>query len=222
MRNRSDCFSILAAVEVMAMALAIVTMISSPSDAATLRRAGSTGAASSGGQDTFFSGYFDFGSGSTLDNMIRLENPTAASGNLCAMIYIFDTREELGECCGCLLTPNQIRYGSIKGVIGSVWVGDPPNKGVIQIITAAPNKVGSLNQCSPLQSYLPTPTLNGWITHAQNFSGISSLTEVPLTDNGSADVSESNLLITTCGGLVGNASGFGICTCPTSDELGIP
>ncbi len=220
MLNRTDCKSALIRAGMLAMTLGLLTMLVATVEAATLRRAGSSGADAGNGQDTFLSGYFDFGSGATLDNMIRLENPTAVSGNLCAMIYIFDSQEELGACCGCLLTPNQIRYGSFKQVIGNLWVGNPPTKGVIQIVSAAPNN--AVTQCSPFQSYTPTPTLNGWITHAQTFAGISSLTEVSLTDDGNADASEASLLLTRCGGLIGNGSGFGTCTCPTSDEFGIP
>jgi len=204
------------------LAFAFAIAIASSANAATLRRGNNAGADSSSAQSTFISGYFDFGSGSTLDNMIRLENPTAANGNICAMIYLFDSRESLGECCGCLLTPNQIRYGSMKQMIGSLWIGDPPNKGVIQIISAAPNKAAIPTQCAATQTYVPTPALNGWLTHAQTFSGISSLTEVPMTDEGDADASEASLLLSRCGALVGNGSGAGICTCPTSDEFGIP
>ena len=61
----------------------------------------------SGGADpgTFLTGYFDTAPGSEAfgagDNALRIENPTAANGDLCAMIYIFDASEELG-CCGCV------------------------------------------------------------------------------------------------------------------------
>jgi len=184
--------------------------------AATLRRGSSAGSAQSAGQSTFLSGYFDLGAGSTLDNAIRLENPTAVSGNICAMIYVFDAGEEMGECCGCLLTPNQMRYGTIKQIIGTQqWVGITPVHGVVQIVSATPN---SLGQCLPTQTYVPTPTLNGWITHAQTVAGITDLTEVSLTDNGDADPTESVSLISRCASLIGNGSGAGHCTCPTSDE----
>jgi hypothetical protein len=202
-----------------AIALASIIIATATVHADTLRRGSSLSAAGSSGQDTFFSGYFDFGTGSTVDNAIKLENPTAIDGNICAMIYVFDTREEMGECCGCLLTPNQIRYGSIKALIGSKWIGQLPSQGVIQIVSAVPNNGAS---CAPTTSYLATPTLDGWITHAQTMSGISSLTEVPLTDNGNTDSAEGNNLVFLCGAIQGNGSGFGVCTCPTSDEAGIP
>ena len=202
-----------------ALALAWMIIAAGTVNAATLRRGASLGADGSNGQDTFFSGYFDFGTGSTLDNMIKLENPTAVNGNLCAMIYVFDSREEMGECCGCLLTPNQVRYGSVKTLIGGKWIGQLPTRGVIQVVSALPNNGAS---CAPTTNYLATPTLDGWITHAQTISSISSLTEVPLTDNGNTDAAEGSNLVFLCGAIVGNGSGFGVCTCPTSDESGVP
>jgi hypothetical protein len=217
MSDRSDCKSFLAWAGILAMVFGIV-LPGVNVEAATLRRGANAGSAASGGQDTFFSAYFDLGTGSTLDNPIKLENPTAVNGNLCAMIYVFDTAEEMGECCGCLLTPNQIIYGSVKQLIGSKWIGVLPSQGVLQIVSAVPNNPGQLNQCLPTQSYTATPTLNGWITHVQTVASISGLTEVIFTDNGDADPTEAAKLISICGAIVGNGSGAGICTCPTSDE----
>lgn len=54
----------------------------------------------------------------SIDPVIRLINPNgAANGNLagakeqtvCAMIYVFDDDEEMGECCGCPLSSTQYR-----------------------------------------------------------------------------------------------------------------
>jgi len=193
--------------------LAIMTGASA--NAATLRRGGtSSGASSGGGQGTFLSGYFDFGPAG--DNLIRLENPTSANGNLCAMIYVFNAGESMGECCGCLLTPNELLQDSIKTVLGPGWgfSGGTPGTGVIQVISALPNN-GRL--CSPLQVYTPTPTLNGWITHSHLIGTISGLTEVSLVDNGSADPTEETSLINTCGAIIGNGSGSGSCTCPRAE-----
>ena len=170
MSDRPGRKSILAWAGNLAIALGIVTMAGSTLRAATLRRGASANSATSGGQDTFFSAYFDLGTGSTLDNPIKLENPTAASGDLCAMIYVFDTAEEMGECCGCLLTPNQIRYGSVRQLIGSKWIGVVPSQGVLQMVSAVPNNPGQLNQCLATQSYAATPTINGWITHVKQNS----------------------------------------------------
>ena len=203
---------------VLAMVLGAVVMLSPTAYANTLRRGSSaSGSSGSAGQGTFLSGYFDLGS--TGDNVLRIENPTSANGNLCAMIYVFDANEEMGECCGCLLTPNQLLQDSVKTVINAGWQIAPgaPSSGVIQIVSALPNN-GRL--CSPFQVYTPTPTLNGWITHAQTVAGITGLTEVSMTDNGTADLAESALLPGLCGEILGNGSGAGNCTCPRLHDFG--
>ncbi|MHB8384028.1 MAG: hypothetical protein ACYDC3_17000 [Candidatus Binataceae bacterium] len=205
---------------VLAMALGVVVMLGPTAQAGTLRRASTNQGGSSGGADpgTFLTGYFDTTSGSESfgagDNALRIENPTAANGNLCAMVYIFDASEELGECCGCLLTPNQLLQDSVDTIIGSGWEisGGTPAQGVIQIVSTLPNATTS---CNPAAAYTPTANLNGWVTHAQSVGGITGLTEVSLTDNGAADATEAAYLISTCGNILSNGSGKGSCTCPT-------
>jgi hypothetical protein len=183
-------------------------------NAATLRRGSSAATTAGGGQGTFLSGYFDFGPAG--DNLLRLENPTSSNGNLCAMIYVFNASESMGECCGCLITPNELLQDSMKTILGPGWgfSGGTPGTGVIQVVSALPNN-GRL--CSPFQLYTPTPTLNGWITHAQSVGSLTGLTEVSLVDNGSADPTEATSLINTCGAIIGNGSGSGSCTCPRAE-----
>src|ERR1700686_5534348 len=54
------------------------------------------------------------------DGTMRLDNPgTYASGNVCASIFVFDSSQELTECCSCLLTPDGLRTLSINGDLTS-------------------------------------------------------------------------------------------------------
>ncbi len=92
--------------------------------------------------------------GGNGDNIIRLINPNgAANGNLagakeqpvCAMIYVFDDDEEMGECCGCPLTSTQLATFSVEFNLTSDWAitggpegGDHKN-GSIAIVAAAQN-----------------------------------------------------------------------------------
>jgi len=92
--------------------------------------------------------------GGNGDNIIRLINPNgAANGNLagareqnvCAMIYVFDDDEEMGECCGCPLTSAQLATFSVEfnltsnwGLTGGPEGGDHAN-GAIAIVATAPN-----------------------------------------------------------------------------------
>jgi len=175
---------------------------------------------------TFSTGYFDLAPGSEAfgdgDNALRIENPTAANGDLCAMIYIFDASEELGCCAGCPLTPNQLLQDSVETIIGSSWeiAGGTPAQGVIQIVSSLPN--GTSVPCNPGAAYTPTANLNGWVTHAQTVGGITGITEVSLTDNGAADATEAAFLISECADIVGNGTGKGVCNCPTQPDGILP
>jgi len=68
--------------------------------------------------------------GPSGDNILRLINPNgAANGNLagakgqtvCAMIYVFDDEQEMGECCGCPLSSAQLATFSVKKNLLSDW-----------------------------------------------------------------------------------------------------
>ncbi len=92
--------------------------------------------------------------GGNGDNIIRLINPNgAANANLagartqpvCAMIYVFDDDEEMGECCGCPLSSAQLATFSVEYNLTSNWAlrggpeqGDHSN-GAIAIVAAAQN-----------------------------------------------------------------------------------
>ena len=47
-------------------------------------------------------------SGGSGDSLVRIVNPTAQHGDLCALIFVFDDVEELQECCACPLSPNKL------------------------------------------------------------------------------------------------------------------
>ena len=87
------------------------------------------------------------------DNIIRLINPNgAANANLagaktqtvCAMIYVFDDDEEMGECCGCPLSSTQLATFSVENNLNSNWGlnNGSEGNGAIAIVAAAPNTIG--------------------------------------------------------------------------------
>jgi len=88
------------------------------------------------------------------DNIIRLINPNgtanpSASGGSeqfeCAMIYVFDDDEEMGECCGCPLSPAKLTSFSVEHELTSDWgvaIADPTGGnriGAIAIVATAQN-----------------------------------------------------------------------------------
>ena len=95
--------------------------------------------------------------GGNGDNILRLVNPNgAANGNLagaqeqavCAMIYVFDDDEEMGECCGCPLSSARLRTFSVAANLTSDWSingpqGSQHGNGAIAIVASAPNTIGA-------------------------------------------------------------------------------
>ncbi len=186
------------------------------------------------------------------DSIIRLINPNgAANGNLagaqtqtvCAMIYVFDEDQEMGECCGCPLSSAQLATFSASKNLTSDWglseVEEPNSHsgayGSVAIVAAAQNVpvsfvpglsngqgCGNANAacnggCDPTNTpgYSVTTASNllGSITHNQGFE-VSTITEVALSDDGGGDPTNLIYLQTQCGAIVGNGTGGGICNCP--------
>ena len=183
------------------------------------------------------------------DNILRLVNPNgAANGNLagakaqtvCAMIYVFDDDEEMGECCGCPLSSAQLTTFSVEGNLTSDWAvrggpeaGDHGN-GAIAIVAATQNApvscLGHNRSCNggcdptnvPGYSVTSVNNLLGSITHNQmvqagpigNPSQVAAITEIGLSDDGGGDPSNLIYLQSQCGALIGNGSFGGLCTCP--------
>ena len=189
--------------------------------------------------------------GGNGDNILKLINPNGnanaafgAVNGACAMIYVFDDDEEMGECCGCPLSPADLQNFSVENNLTSNWVfGDNPDGntvGAIAVVAAAPNAefvAGSPSNghnCATTQTaacnYGCDPTnqpgydvsaannLLGSIVHNQTLSrgkGLQSgLTEVPLFDDAGGDPENLVYLQNECAGLVGGGSGAGICQCP--------
>ncbi len=187
--------------------------------------------------------------GGNGDNIIRLINPNgAANGNLsgakeqtvCAMIYVFDDDEEMGECCGCPLSSTRLATFSVEHNLTSNWGlsggsenGDHAN-GSIAIIAADPNTTpltpGGGNEaanCLGTACCDPTNTpgypvavaggdnLLGSITHNQTIFPISGqITETKLFDDCHGEDINLVYLQNQCGALIGNGSHGGICNCP--------
>jgi hypothetical protein len=177
------------------------------------------------------------------DNIIRLVNPNgAANGNLagakpqtvCAMIYVFDDDEEMGECCGCPLSSAQLATFSVEHNLTSNWglsggtEGGDHGNGAIAIIAAEPNTTiltpggGGLaanGGCDPtnIPGYSVAAgavNLLGSITHNQELPTLAQITETPLNDDCHGEAVNLVYLQTQCGALIGNGTLGGICNCP--------
>lgn len=244
--------------------------ISASANASSLRQGSTSGAGSTGtipGQvlwgyyETTFDGVLCGGTSpipdgcnhqGNGDSILRLVNPNgfantnlagAISQPVCAMIYVFDDDEEMGECCGCPLSSTQLATFSFNGNLTSNWGISGPEGGfeglgAIAIVAASVNteivgvgpssngqgcalgQSGACNGgCDPtnIPGYVVTTNNNvlGSITHNQSVPNIDGLTEVSLADDALGDPTNLVYLQTQCGALVGNGTGGGICNCPT-------
>jgi len=83
---------------------------------------------------------------------------SANHGTVCADIYLFDTRQEMLECCSCRLTANAkliLNFGS--NLDGNPLTGFPaPDEGVLKIIS------DNQANCDPTGP-VPTSDLRAWL-----------------------------------------------------------
>ncbi len=97
------------------------------------------------------------------------------AGDLCALIYVVDPAEELRECCGCLLSPDQALELSVQNDLDA----NPSNgtilhNGALKIISSTPTTSGAFSDndnsvCDPGPP-VPTPMLRAWFTYVRNFA----------------------------------------------------
>jgi hypothetical protein len=139
------------------------------------------------------------------DATLRIVHPGVAAGNLCADIYVFDTNEEMSECCSCTVTPDGILTLSVDGDLTSnPLTGVILGSGVLKIVSAA--TTGGL--CPLPTAPAPTADLRAWATHIQN----SAFT---ITENASQaaplSLTEGKALAAQCSDIKGAGSGHGVC-----------
>jgi hypothetical protein len=157
--------------------------------------------------------YFSYAhSAGAPDATLRLDNDGAAlSVNLCADIFVFDSNEELSECCGCLETPDGLRTLSVNSdLTASPLTGVILTNGLIKIVAAAPT-----NDTCPIPSTITTVAnaeIQAWATHLQN--GGSTLTETA-SQASNLTINEKTRLAEQCGAIRETSSGSGICSCGT-------
>jgi hypothetical protein len=169
------------------------------------------------------------------DNIIRLVNPNGcadgalcgAETNLCAMFYVFDADQEMGECCGIPITPSQMETFSVTGQLTSNWAlaGTNDTNGVIAVVGSGINdsgagggcgnpNAGCNGGCNPTLPPATTGSINllGGILHNDAFLGVTRPTETSLFNNGAGDPGNNAYLVEQCAALIGNSTGAGACS----------
>lgn len=160
------------------------------------------------------------------DTSINVVDPgTNGSANMCVDIYVFTPDEEMNECCGCIITPDQLITFSINtNLTANPATAEVAHSGAIKIVSSALNNPSAYGNaaCDPTAP-IPTPTLREWITHYNLVTIFGNPTPV-LTGSDSefsfATLSSAELtrLSSTCAGF-SYLSGHGTCSCPANPEF---
>ena len=170
--------------------------------------------------------YYTIGRGSgAFDGVLRISNfgsvagGPAPGGDLCAMIYVFDDKEELQECCGCLVTADDLKTLQVSSdLTDNPSNGVPLTTGPIKILSSPRNGAGVCDPSfgGPGKALVLQGDLAAWGTHVQNDPrGRFFVTETPAQTELASTVDLIRISTTLCGALLGNSSGRGRCTCGT-------
>jgi hypothetical protein len=178
------------------------------------------GVGTAAAQDSLYDvGYFANANASGAPSAhLRLTNDGADSAaNLCANIYVFDTAEEMQECCGCEVTANGYLDLSVNSnlLANILDHGTKPTRGILKEVSSTVSPGG----CNPVD-YAALDGIKGWLTHVQKgaTSGTFSLTETPLTDAFlSASEYDFNLR-ETCSFVQSLGTGTGVCSCTDAGD----
>jgi hypothetical protein len=171
-------------------------------------------------------GYFT-NAGSAPDAQLSIVNVgstggTSPGGDLCANIYVFDTKQEMEACCSCKVPANALTIFSLNTNLTANPLNPPLPNGVIEV---AASPVPTNTGCNAGAFPFAFGGLGAWITHVvQPGSGAFSVSELPLSpvapaspaasagiSSGSAELSHLQSL---CSFIQSEGGSFGICTCP--------
>jgi hypothetical protein len=165
--------------------------------------------------DTFKVNYFsNANTEGCLDGTLRITNvgtqvgsKTDPSGNLCALIYVFDPNQELAECCSCKITPDGLLTLSVNNDLTS------HEKTLTDVaLVNGDVKIVSSTTCNATK---PTPAtgIRAWMTHMQAFVyPFAFQTETESSDS-NLSTGELDGLAARCAAIHLVGSGYGICTC---------
>jgi hypothetical protein len=177
-------------------------------------------------QDVYMLNYYSTRNNTAgADQVTRIINPGTQGtpmtpvneGTICADVYVFDSTQEMIECCSCKVTANGIlELSLLNDLTQNPLTGFPaPNAGVIKVVSDVRT---NCNEQNPL----PIPLLLGWQTHIQEPKTGSYVTtedgfqRAPLTYGGDFKSTELEFLGTTCAMVQFLGSTKGVCHCGTN------
>jgi uncharacterized protein YjdB len=148
------------------------------------------------------------------DGTVRMINPGVSPGDLCAMVYVFDTAQELNECCGCSISDSGLRTLSVvSDLTDNPLTGKKPKAGTIIIVPSNPGPNGVCDA----SAVNPNGVILGWATNAQPApESASQVTETSFRISPLNTV-ESTVMAAECGFIEQAGGGRGVCSCGTGD-----
>ena len=150
-----------------------------------------------------------------LDQTVRIINPgeqgtprSAHEGTVCADIYVFDSNQEMSECCNCKITANGLLILSVNADLthNPLTGWPPPNDGVIKIVS---DNQANCDATSPV----PTPDLRAWATHLQSPDGTHLVVTEEEFAGANLQQDELSFLGQACSFVQFLGSGKGVCDC---------
>lgn len=163
---------------------------------------------------------------------------TSPSGDLCANIYVFNSAQQMMECCSCKVTPDALTTFSLNAnLTNNPLTGSALQTGAIKIVSSAvPAEVTSVPTSAPTScknvassTYTPSGYLGIWITHVHVATGTNGTTystsemsflpgrlSTPHTAAANAELTQLQKICKYVSALT--ESGYGICTCPSTTD----
>ena len=162
------------------------------------------------------------------DSYINITNSGSDEGivrgdgdNICVNVYTFDASEEMVSCCACLVTPNALVSLSVQGdLISNTLSPSTPTSVVIKLLASRPPDEVT---CNPgLSGPDIAFGMRAWGTTLHALPGTP--TTYGVTESGflGSDLSKPEFehLVSFCGFIQANGSGFGICKSCRAGGLG--
>lgn len=185
--------------------------------------------------DAFKINYYINASSTGASDIVRVTNVDAQvtpgetePADLCVNVYVFDTNQEMEECCACPVSA----AGRLDFLVGANLTSNPLvgptrplNNGVLHLVSTN-SDLNSITQavlCDPTNSggtsspysYSPAPAIRGWATHAQSRFNAAAVTEEEFADTAEVNA-DFTTLSNTCTNVqrIGKQLKRGVCTCP--------
>ena len=128
------------------------------------------------------------------------------------MIYVFDSDQQMSECCGCLVFQDGLLSLSLKqNLLSNPLTGVASTAGTVVLVAAQQPGNGGCNA----SSINPTGTVVAWATHLPQSNGAMSSAEVPFSVSTLSPTLLSSFQA-QCSFIQQLGSGQGVCGCASN------